>query len=442
MTGFKKMRVFWVFAWGMIGYLWIIVIGVINPQMFNAVITDPINTYRLFIDQNFKPIVAVDPFQLTEVNDDNHKGVIALNESKSYKGYTFLISNANDISTELIDMNGKTVHKWYVPVEEIQKYLPRIDHKIDRPLTQTTRAFFDPTDGSVTLIYQIRKNPYVMLGTLKIDKDSNILWAYDDRTHHDIEFNEDGSLYVLTKRDHFERLDTNLGIEAPVWDELIIHLDKNGQKIKEISMIALLEKSNLTDVLDERMGMGVHSDILHSNTIETVPNAAIGKAPFLKEGHIMISLRKTDLLFMVDPEKEEITWASFGPWKAQHNPQIQDDGSIMLFDNLGALSPNGRSSRILQFDPTTMEILWEYRGTEDKPFYSYHSSSLQVLPNGNVLVTEAVTGRLFEVTRDEEIVWDYWNKERQLVDGIEYIPAVHGGMRYSPADVTFQLQNK
>jgi len=41
-------------------------------------------------------------------------------------------------------------------------------------------------------------------------------------------------------------------------------------------------------------------------------------------------------------------------------------------------------------------------------------SSAQRLPNGNTLITEGSDGRIFEVTRDHELVWEYispyWGK--------------------------------
>jgi hypothetical protein len=42
-------------------------------------------------------------------------------------------------------------------------------------------------------------------------------------------------------------------------------------------------------------------------------------------------------------------------------------------------------------------------------FYSSIVSSAQRLPNGNTLITEGVDGRVFEVTREHEIVWEYVN---------------------------------
>ncbi|KAA2300387.1 thioredoxin, partial [Clostridioides difficile] len=40
-------------------------------------------------------------------------------------------------------------------------------------------------------------------------------------------------------------------------------------------------------------------------------------------------------------------------------------------------------------------------------FYSPYISSAQRLPNGNTLITEGSNGRLFEVTAEHELVWEY-----------------------------------
>ena len=41
-------------------------------------------------------------------------------------------------------------------------------------------------------------------------------------------------------------------------------------------------------------------------------------------------------------------------------------------------------------------------------FYSQLISSAQRLPNGNTLITEGCCCRLFEVTPDKEVVWEYY----------------------------------
>ena len=74
-------------------------------------------------------------------------------------------------------------------------------------------------------------------------------------------------------------------------------------------------------------------------------------------------------------------------------------------------------SRVLQFNPVTLEITWQYTPqeaghllfTDASKFYSSYISSAQRLPNRNTLITEGSDGRLIEVTPDHEIVWEYIN---------------------------------
>jgi hypothetical protein len=106
-------------------------------------------------------------------------------------------------------------------------------------------------------------------------------------------------------------------------------------------------------------------------------------------------------------------------------------GNILLFDNGGlagfgslypglpAFWPNTyrNYSRVIEFDPRTLEIVWEYENktpptppdTTPRKFFSWFISGAQRLPNGNTLITEGSTGRVFELTRHGEMVWEYIN---------------------------------
>jgi hypothetical protein len=79
-------------------------------------------------------------------------------------------------------------------------------------------------------------------------------------------------------------------------------------------------------------------------------------------------------------------------------------------------------SRILEINPLTLDIEWRYspyeadlpQPTDSYRFYSPYISNMQRLENGNTLINEGSNGRIFEVTRDHEIVWEYispfWGK--------------------------------
>jgi outer membrane protein assembly factor BamB len=110
---------------------------------------------------------------------------------------------------------------------------------------------------------------------------------------------------------------------------------------------------------------------------------------------------------------------------------LPGEGNILVFDNGGWAgygipnpgSPTGRRnalrdySRVIEFDPITFEIIWQYPATESgyaismvgQKLYSALMSSSQRLPNGNTLITEGSQGRIFEITTKFEIVWEYIN---------------------------------
>lgn len=64
-------------------------------------------------------------------------------------------------------------------------------------------------------------------------------------------------------------------------------------------------------------------------------------------------------------------------------------------------------SRVVELDPLTREIVWEYKAPTPTDFYSEARGSCQRLPNGNTLITNSNSGQVFEVTRDGDIVWEF-----------------------------------
>ena len=60
-------------------------------------------------------------------------------------------------------------------------------------------------------------------------------------------------------------------------------------------------------------------------------------------------------------------------------------------------------------DLATKQIVWKYQEKREYEFFSPRISNAQRLPNGNTLICEGDFGRLFEVTREGEVVWEYVN---------------------------------
>jgi hypothetical protein len=124
----------------------------------------------------------------------------------------------------------------------------------------------------------------------------------------------------------------------------------------------------------------------------------------------------------------------------QHNPTWLTDAPkgearVLVYNNGSGRKPKEYSEvdeLVLPFDAKRgfarepdrafgpSEPAWSYSDPEN--FFSGFISGAQRLPNGNTLICMGAPGRVFEVTRDKKIVWDYWNPL-----GGEIAPTKQGG---------------
>jgi hypothetical protein len=145
---------------------------------------------------------------------------------------------------------------------------------------------------------------------------------------------------------------------------------------------------------------------------------------------MIISSRTANIVAIFSRATGEVVWKigpnftedtpehKLGQFVGQHHAHmiprdLPGEGNILVFDNGGESGyggPNGypryerKDSRIIEFNPVTFDIVWEY-ATEN--FFSHFISSAQRLPNGNTLITEGSKGHIFEVTPDKKIVWEF-----------------------------------
>ncbi|MGH6948547.1 MAG: arylsulfotransferase family protein, partial [Kiloniellales bacterium] len=106
-------------------------------------------------------------------------------------------------------------------------------------------------------------------------------------------------------------------------------------------------------------------------------------------------------------------WHQTGPWLQQHDPDFLPDGTIAVFNNRRDNTPTGSvfgGSNIIIVDPASRETRIAYEGTPERPFHTDEQGKHQLLPNGNILITESYGGRAFEVDEKGEIVWEHINR--------------------------------
>ena len=342
------------------------------------------------------------------------ENVTIYDNQSAYNGLNFVVS-ADEPKAFLMDMTGNVLHEWHIDFEDVWPE-PYEINVFEVYKTYWRRAYLRE-QGDVLAMF-------MNYGLVKLDKDSNLLWSYKGRVHHDLFVIENGNIYVLTRE--LRKNDTlrleSLTFDGPVLEDFITILSPEGQEIRKFSLIDCFLNSDYASHLEHIKNP---LDILHTNTIRRIDRNFGNKYPMFKKGHILVSMREIHTVAVIDPEREKVTWALTGMWKYQHEPRLLENGNLLLFDNRG----NDGKTKAIEFNPLTQEVLWTYKGEPAEAFYSRAAGNISRLPNGNTLITESENGRAFEVTPQGKIVWEFFNPYR-AGENNELIAALYDVVRF------------
>ncbi|MFH1404030.1 MAG: arylsulfotransferase family protein [Candidatus Altiarchaeota archaeon] len=309
------------------------------------------------------------PYVVDDENPDM-EGVTVYDRGLAYQGLN-LYTPARLGRSYLMDMEGNKMHEWKAPKGFPGKW-----------------EFANTVDNN-SLIIVIRDH------LSKMWWNSSVEWTSKGKYHHDFDVSEEGDIYALSKG--IRRYE---GV-GRILDNHIVVLTPEGRVKKRISVFKLLGEEYVKRV----MKLNETRDVFHANTIDLIEDdVGIGV-----EGDVLLCFRNINLVAIADLEDERIVW-SWGEDELRwpHHPTILENGNIQVFDNRAGSG----SSRVVEYDPIGGEIVWEYEGDPPKSFYTSTRGGSQRLPNGNILITETNRGRVFEVTGDGRIVWEYWIPER------------------------------
>ena len=161
----------------------------------------------------------------------------------------------------------------------------------------------------------------------------------------------------------------------------------------------------------------------------------------LPDGNILTSFLKLNTIAIIDKATGNFKWR-WGPGQLghQHDPNMLDNGNILVFDNGthrpdSSIIPYGmiNFSRVVEVNPESNEVVWEFRDEQLLYFHACFISGAQRLPNGNTLICEGPLGRFFEVTPDKELVWEYVSPfYSKTLEVMGWNNAVFRAYRYSP----------
>ena len=319
----------------------------------------------------------------------------------------------------LIDMTGRVLHRWsYVfrdafPDSAARAGIENLEH---------WRRVHLYENGDLLAIYE-------GFGLIKLDRDSNLIWANDLAFHHDVFVDDEGLIYGLT---HELMVLPRIHEYEPLKLDSITILTDDGRLVRQVPLLEAFERSPYASFLGTMPEFG---DVFHTNTIEVLDGTQAHRSPAFAKGNILISVRHMSVIAIVDTEAEQVVWALAGQWKGQHQPTFLEQGNILLFDNHG----HGGRTKVIEFDPFTQAIVWSYDGSPQTPLYSHTCGSNQRLPNGNTLITESNQGRALEVTPDRRVAWEYFTPHRAGENG-ELVATLFEVVRLPPAYVAAWLE--
>lgn len=352
------------------------------------------------------------------------RGVTVHAAGQAYRGFT-LYSSGDGPCARLVDVDGSLVHQWCRPYREVWGPTAAVKCPQSDNLVYFDKVRLLPNGDLIAIYVCVGDTPWGY-GMVKLDRDSNVIWKYLAHTHHDFDIAPDGRIVALTHDFTSDKMKGFEHLARPRLHDWLAILSPDGKEQKKIDLTRALARSRYFRLLQWVPHFSL-ADPLHTNSVEYITAEKARNFPFGKAGQVLLSFREPGIVAVLDAESEEVVWATRGPWVGQHSPHLLANGHILLFDNLGGFIERN-ASRVIEFDPRTMAIVWRYAGDDVHPFESPERSSAERLPNGNTLITESEGGRLFEVTPEGQIVWEFVNPVRAgKNDG--YSPIVSGGQR-------------
>lgn len=331
---------------------------------------------------------------------------------------------------KLVNMNGDVVHRWEVDPRDQKGFIHR--------------ARLLPS-GSLMLLF----GPAAREGHVaEFDWQGNETWSYTPLhyPHHDFWPTEGGSVFLICQeevpREAREGIRDPERRALPIYGDVLIEVSRAGEIVWQWHQHEHLDLNRCNNIPANRGWMAgkdnnTITDWTHTNTIQALPENRwhdAGDARF-KPGNVLQSMRQLDTINIVDRDSGEVVWSYTGDYhggmSGQHEPHMIEkglpgDGNIIVFDNGSSpcrdLAHCG-CSYVLEINPTDNSLVWVYDANDR--FFSRFTANCQRLANGNTLILESLTRRLFEVTPEKDIVWEHVltdNAQRVYRYGYDYCP--------------------
>jgi hypothetical protein len=214
----------------------------------------------------------------------------------------------------------------------------------------------------------------------------------------------------------------------PFIEPLILKISPEGKLLDQTSVFDLLLQNNLEGLIynpsNANMSVTFSGSVIHLNDVEPFPIEM--QEGHFKQGDVMLSFRNSNSIVIYNDSTKKIKDIIISGFVRQHDPDFIDGNHISIYDNYNISSPDkDRQSRILIRSFISQQTTVYYKGNEQNTFNSTVMGKHQWLPNGNLLITEPMNGRAFEINAKKEIVWEYINvvqtNKKALLDEVSRI---------------------
>ena len=229
--------------------------------------------------------------------------------SDALDGRTIAVRNLRD---------GQELHRWTVPAE-IGPLKPH--WRIHHPLLLEDRS---------VVSFITNRSPL-----FRLDAASNLLWRQDSLSfHHAINRAADGSLWVCAMR--WERGGRHIAYRGRYrmgdrtvhfLDNSVARIDPATGHILEVHSMAEVLRDNGLDHLVLRSGDA--QDPLHLNDVEPV----LTTSDHMREGDLFLSFRNLQCVIQYRPSTEQVIRVIDGPLASQHDVDIVNDSTLVVFNN-------------------------------------------------------------------------------------------------------------
>jgi len=361
---------------------------------------------------------------------------VTVHTERASPGYV-LFSPMQSQNAYLIDNEGRLVNQWHSPYRMLAVYLRE-------------------NGNLVTSV--IRRTPHFEAGTTgrieEYDWDGRLVYSLDFGTddfyaHHDFAILPNGNLLLsVWERISFDEL-IALGMkpENLPQDDDVTHLLYDY--LVEINPLtqAVMWEWHVRDYFIQDMDPALPNfafpaarpDRININILrrpEQIDRTHFNAVDYNAElDQILVSVHAYSEVWIIDRRTGDLVYRWGNPQvyergiaenrqlHRQHDAHWLENGNILIFNNgspnrrpfssvieiVPPLEPNGHYRLFGDSAYEPLAPVWEYRAEAETEFFARNLSGAQRLPNGHTLITDGPSGRLFEVTAEGDVVWEFWN---------------------------------